>query len=137
MKKLLLLLTICTALCYGQFPYEVPCRLTPNPGPSIGNTMTIHTNKDCAEGSVFWNYPEGNLRVVFERRSSSDAFEVCLTKDGGSYNLNRIIDVRTGNLIPKPIGSDECVRSKDGRVVLEFQSDRLLYYLAIIIYKIQ
>lgn len=81
-------------------------------GPSIGSTMTIHTNLNCEQGSVFWNYPQGNLRVVFERESVSAMFEVCLTKDGGSYNLNRIIDVGSGTIIPKPIGRctpDVCI----------------------------
>ncbi|ESO86853.1 hypothetical protein LOTGIDRAFT_166855 [Lottia gigantea] len=123
-------------------PFNDPCTLMPN-GPALpgdDEIKDVFTTTSCLNGSIWWNYPRGTLRVHFRYTDSSKEFRVCL-KSGIGPSFRAAYDVTGGKhkVFPVPQGRDEeqCTESVAAEIILLVEQPPFQTYMTLYDYKLE
>ncbi|KAL3869000.1 hypothetical protein ACJMK2_041738 [Sinanodonta woodiana] len=119
---------------------DEPCRVMPEGPWDDHTTIDVKTDPMCHNGTFWWNYPQGNIRLHFQHKTSP-YFKVCL-KDylGGSmFQLyDDTSDMKHAMPSVTPDSSDEvCTSAHHYEITILFEAGHLMRYMGEVAYRIQ
>ncbi|KAK6186007.1 hypothetical protein SNE40_008126 [Patella caerulea] len=123
----------------SQSAYYDPCTILPRGSAEDGTVLDVFSNNTCTNGSLWWNYPRGSLRLHFRSSDATKQFKVCLGVDIGA-SFRSIFDVTNGGHRPVPVpqerGTESCTDTVASEIILLIKSPTYLTYMTLHKYRL-
>ncbi|KAK3590152.1 hypothetical protein CHS0354_041208 [Potamilus streckersoni] len=102
--------------------------------------MDVEADSECLNGTFWWNYPRGYIRIHFKHKTAT-YLSVCL-KDSAGGSSFKLYDVTSGNKIAMPSvtpdsSKEVCTIVHHYETVILFEAPKMAYYVRLIAYRVQ
>ncbi|KAK3612641.1 hypothetical protein CHS0354_042159 [Potamilus streckersoni] len=117
-----------------------PCQIMPQGPPDEHTTIDEQADSMCHNGTFWWNYPRGSIRLHFQHKASP-YFRVCL-KDYLVGSIFKLYDVTSDmkHAMPSvtPESSNEvCTSAHHYEIIILFEAPKHMLYMGEVAYRIQ
>ncbi|KAL3868999.1 hypothetical protein ACJMK2_041737 [Sinanodonta woodiana] len=133
---------LCAVLLQGAIcdTLDDPCQIMPQGPPDAHTTIDVQADPTCHNGTFWWNYPRGFIRLHFQHKTSP-YFLVCL-KDYLGGSIFKLYDVTSDmkHAMPSvtPDSSKEvCTNAHHFGIVILFEASGSMKYMGEVAYRIQ
>merc|ERR1712150_461998 len=133
MTSIVVLLLLTFSILAQGFMFNDECTIYPKwPAHGLVSADDITVKTSCKNGTVDWNYPQGNVLIHFP---FGGTFSVCIVDSLGGDVLKAVdMSGRCYKQLPALSQSPICVEAIGGRVDIQLQAPETKYYMAAVDY---